>query len=369
MGRIKVGIGISSLADELRIDGIGQYTARLQRALAAEAGLDVQPLLYTGERSDITAGRFKGSFARNVFRAHTGIGPFELQGCTPQVYHATDHRIPQFNDIPVVATLHDAIPFSHPHWANSRHRHLKNLLMRRSARWADAVVCISHAVVDDIVRYWQVPESRISVIHHGVDMRRFSACSPSVLKRVRALYNLPHSFVLFIGTLQPRKNLERLLDAHACLPITLQKATPLVIAGGIGWGGRRLKARLTQAVESATVIFTGYVADADLPALYQAATLFALPSLHEGFGLPVLEAFASKVPVLCSDRGALPEVAGGAACLVNPESTDDIRDNLKKLLVDAALRKDMIESGYRRASLFTWQETAQKTAKLYRKLA
>ncbi len=367
MSEIRVGIGISSLADESRIDGIGQYTANLQQALTAQGGLHLQPMLYGGERPELRVARFKGSFSCNAVRAQAG-GRFELQGCAPQVYHATDHRIPRLRNIPVVATLHDAVPFSHPHWANNRWRHLKNWMMHRSAGWADAVICISHAVVDDIVRYWNVPESRISVIHHGVNMERFTACTPPELNRVRALYCLPPSFVLFIGTLQPRKNLERLLDAHARLPVATQKTSPLVIAGRAGWGDVGLQARLAQAVERETVILTGYVADADIPALYQAATVFALPSLHEGFGLPVLEAFASRVPVLCASAGALPEVAGDAACLVNPESVDDICDGLQQLLGSSELQARMIAAGYQRARQFSWQKTAVQTAQLYHAL-
>jgi len=368
VGNISVAMGVSALRQGVNADGIGQYTRSLYDALQQHQACQPARLLYRGEQSEFCDSHFPRSFSGIVARGCCGLTTALPEATVAQLYHATDHRIPRLADTPVVATLHDAIPFSHPHWANQRGRKLKNWLMRRSARWADQIICISQAAVADVCHYWQVPESRVTVIHHGVDHQRFTSCRQDHLDLVRKRYGLPEQYVLFLGTRQPRKNLQRLLAAHQKLTPVMQRDFPLVVAGGGGWCESGLTAALEEAAAEGTVIMPGYIDDADVPALYQLATVFAFPSLHEGFGLPVLEAFASGVAVLCSNAGALPEVAGEAALMVEPESVDEIHQGLFELLNDDSVRHEFAARGERRVSTFTWENTAARTVEVYRKL-
>lgn len=284
------------------------------------------------------------------------------------LYHATDHRIPLLKDTPVIATLHDAVPFTHPEWVNPRWRRSKNWLMRKSAQWADHIICVSQAAVTEVVEHWGVSEQRVSVIHHGVDQQRFRPVAADITEAAVKRFKLPERYLLFIGTLQPRKNLPRLLEAYQNLPAELRKQYPLVIAGRLDSESRKTCQQLRQAEAEGDVHLLGYVEGDDIPLLYQRASLFILPSLHEGFGLPVLEAMASGVPVLCSALPVTREVGGDAVATFNPESVSALTASICELLYDSGYRKKLVEAGHERVKHFTWQVTAQKTAELYHRL-
>ncbi|GAB4127914.1 MAG: glycosyltransferase family 1 protein [Roseiflexaceae bacterium] len=256
-----------------------------------------------------------------------------------------------------VVTIHDLgyLHFPEAHTRNQR------LLLRLTTAWstrvADAVIAISQATKQDLITLARVPDAKIHVIGHGVSPR-FCPADPAAMAYVRERYQIgADRYLLYVGTVQPRKNLVRLLEAFARTNIGEQ----LVIVGKIGWLSGPIAKRVAELGLDQRVRFLGYVPDADLPALLSGAVAFVFPSLYEGFGMPVLEAMACGVPVLTSQTSSLPEVAGGAALLVDPTDTGQIAQQLERLSQDADLRADLRERGLVRAAQATWQQTARTT--------
>jgi alpha-1,3-rhamnosyl/mannosyltransferase len=309
----------------------------------------------------------EGSVAGRL-RTFTGLGTLALSNYTPlpvldwmtrgaDVFHATVlvRRPPRSTRL--TATIHDMtgwlMPELHPE---------SNLRAERSfaelVRAADRMIAVSQCTKDDAVRVLGLAPERIEVIHSGVAESFFDPPSPEI-DRVRAHYGLARSFVLFIGTVEPRKNLDVLLDAFAALPDAVRKAHDLVVAGPIGWAGEKTKARLGETR------YLGYVPEQDLAPLTGAATVFAYPSLYEGFGFPVAQAMAAGVPVLTSNVSSLPEVAGDGAVLVDPRCMADLRDALERLLTSEELRSDVAARGRRRAEEFRWERCAAKSLEFF----
>jgi len=353
------------------VDGIGTYCRELAGRLARDPGLELTPFAY-GEFGSRPGGRLGfGPFAAQaLFTLATGR-PFPLaQGCVAgrvDLVHASDHLIPSLRGVPVVATLMDAIPLSHPLWVRSRLRWFKAALWRRSAGWADQVITISTFAKQELIRWFGLPAARISVIPLGVDQRWFVAPSAAERERVRRAYHLPERFFVCVGTLQPRKNILRLINAHRRLPEAMRRALPLVVIGRAGWSCEA-EVRLLTGGDGGALHWLRYVAESDLVALVGAATALVLPSLYEGFGLPVLEAMAAGVPVITSQTSSLPEVAGEAALLVDPLSVDAIAAAMGTLGNDPALAGELSARGRARAAGFTWERTAAATTAVYRQV-
>ena len=375
---MRVGFGCTLLANGLRhsgVDGIGSYTRELGGRLCADAAVDLVPVSFGAPPTadfPLPTNSLK-LLARYVpMAALAAVSPVEFPvrglGNAPDLFHATDHLIPKYSNFPVVATLMDAIPLVHPEWIRMRFSSLKIGLWRRTVCWADHVLTISEHSKEDLARHFGISREKISVIPLGVDERyfeRFDSChKEQVLKRL----GLPDRFYLFVGTLQPRKNIERLLDAHAALPLRLQKAFPLVIVGRDGWGGADLLARLTYEMTQGRVFWLEYLPDADVRTLMQSAQALLLPSLYEGFGLPVVEAFASGLPVITSNTTALPEVAGDAALLVNPLDVWEISDAMRQVVEAPGLARQLIVAGESRARELSWSACAQRTLEVYRRV-
>ncbi len=269
-----------------------------------------------------------------------------------------------------VVTIHDMgymrFPESH---TPSQRRYL-----RLSTKWgvgtASQLIAISNTTRDDLIRYIGAPPAKISVVHHGVSSRFRPVEDQDLIAATQAKYGITRPYFLYVGTIQPRKNLARLIEAYAQ---ALQIANPhlesltvspqLVIAGKRGWLTGEIERQATQLFgpDSPSVRFTGYIADEDLPALLSGALAFVFPSLYEGFGMPILEAMACGTPVLASATSALPEIAGDAALLIDPEDTAAIADGLARLASDAALRDDLRARGLARAGQFTWERCAEET--------
>ena len=204
-----------------------------------------------------------------------------------------------------------------------------------------------------------VPEDKVTVVYPGVETRFCRQDDPVELQRVRDRYGIGEGpFILGVSTLEPRKNWPALIRAWTRLRRENRLPHRLVIAGGKGW----LTEGIFEAAEASglqsDIVFTGFVADADLPALYSAADVFALPSLYEGFGIPVLEAMACGLPVVCADNSSLPEAAGDAALLVKALDEQALADAILRLVEDSALRSQLRERGFEQARRFTWQDAA-----------
>jgi len=255
------------------------------------------------------------------------VQPRLLQQLGADVVHAPVYVGPLLAGCPLVVTLHDLSFIRHPHLLRSGSRLYLTLLTRLSARRACRVIAVSRHTASEASKLLGVPPGLIDVVYHGVS-KEFRPLSTEAIEAFRRRQGLPDRYVLYVGTLEPRKNLVRLAEAFAR---STAKEWSLVLAGGTGWGCGELVNQIRALGMGDRVLFPGYVADDDLPFLYNAAEVFAYPSLYEGFGMPVLEAMACGTPVLTSSTSSLPEVAADAAVLVDPGRTDAIAAGLERL--------------------------------------
>ncbi|MCX7968751.1 MAG: glycosyltransferase family 4 protein [Armatimonadetes bacterium] len=275
---------------------------------------------------------------------------------------------PLFASCPIVTTVHDVHWRRFPETFPIKDRLLMEIFLPLTFRKASAVITDSKASRDDLMRFFRVPPSKLRVIYLAAEEQFFVRLSKSQQQVVLNRYGLTEGYLLFVGVIQPRKNLERLLHAFALLRPKVE-CQPLVIVGKIGWKTQRLLHLVNELGLKDCVKFTGYVPDEDLPAIYQGAKVFAYPALWEGFGLPVLEAMASGVPVLTSATSSLIEIAENAALLVDPLSVRGIFEGLHQLLVDEKLREELRQKGCERAQQFSWLKTAQETLQVYEQVA
>ena len=375
---MRVGFGStvwSRLQQNSHMDGIGYYSKELCRNLTSCAEVQkLVPVVFGSRGSSMLEGnqvknlpnyRFEASWS-----AASGMSFFGASSLCNliDIFHAPDHYTPHFKHIPVVATLMDAIPLSHPQWASQRARNLKNWLWRKSGHWADHIVTISEFSKNEIVRCFGIDDDKISVIPLGVDECYFDRLSVDTVDQVVSDLNLPERFFLFVGTLQPRKNIERILDAHEALPPALRKAIPLLVVGRNGWGSDALIARLTANGSDGEIRWLKNVGELAKRVMMQRATALVFPSLVEGFGLPVLEGFASQTPVITSNVTSIPEVAGDAALMVDPLNVRALSDAMWTLTREDAVRRDMVVKGLMRARQFSWGACARRTVEVYEKV-
>jgi len=268
---------------------------------------------------------------------------------------------------PFVVTVHDLSFLRYPHFLRPANRLYLRAFTRASVHRARRIIAVSAHAAQETVCLLNVPRSKIDVVYHGVDPM-FRPLPREEVEAFRRRENLPERFVLYVGTLEPRKNLIRLIEAFAHLqPETLQPETYLILAGARGWYTRNLFVRVEQLGLKDRVLFPGYVPGDRLVYWYNAATVFAYPSLYEGFGMPVVEAQACGTPVLTSDRSALPEAAGEGALLVDPEGVEVIAEGLRRLLSDEPLRAELRRRGLAHAARLTWEKTAAETVAVYRR--
>jgi glycosyltransferase involved in cell wall biosynthesis len=258
-----------------------------------------------------------------------------------------------------VVIIHDLGFVFHGQYLNDDARAYYERLVPRSIRKADRVVAVSSSVRGEIVEQFGVPEKDIAVISPAVDRARFNPRGKQEIELVAERYGLRSPYILYTGTLEPRKNIVGLLDAYAALPAQLRERFQLVLAGGKGWLDAQIEQRL-QELAALDIVTTGYVPDADLPAIYSGAELFVYPSFYEGFGMPPLEAMACGVPVITSNSSSLPEVVGDAAVTLDPTDTQALSEAIELVLGDAERASEMRKRGLDQAGLFTWATSAER---------
>jgi glycosyltransferase involved in cell wall biosynthesis len=270
------------------------------------------------------------------------------------VFLTLTHYAPRISPIPTIVSVMDLSYLHFPETFKKNDLYQLTKWTEYSVKNAKKIITISNSSKDDIIKYYKVPESKVTVVHLGLKPLSMKATSKSLSE-----FGIDKKFVLFVGTLQPRKNIERLIEAFSKLPES-SKDYQLVIVGKKGW----LYEPILNAPEKYNikerVLFLDYVSDNDLPAFYAKAEVFVLPSLYEGFGLPILEAMRYECPVITSKVSSLPEAGGDAALYFDPESTDDIRDTIQKVLSNDTLRKAMIEKGKAHYKNFTWEKAANE---------
>ena len=292
--------------------------------------------------------------------ASTGWSP------APTLFHATEHLLLPLRGVPTVLTVHDLIFRRYPAHHKRLNRWYLNATMPLFCRRAGHIIAVSEQSKRDIVEAYSVAPEKITVIYEAADPR-FCPQPANTAADVRTRYGLPDRYLLFVGTIEPRKNLGRVLAAFERLHAE-RLTDALVIVGKRGWLYDDFFARLEGSPAKQAVIFPGFVPDTDLPAVYAAAQAFAFPSEFEGFGLPVLEAMACGTPVVCSNTSSLPEVAGDAALLVDPLEVDALTDALGRVLRDPALAADLRARGLAQAARFSWARAAEETLAVYRRV-
>ena len=372
-------IGLDGKILTLRAGGTGRYAINLTRAMLAEAAAhrpDLEFVVLTGPQTSREVmeefrGRCEVRFLgakSSVIRSLTLV-PAALRRLRVDVFHGMDHvGIPLVGrSCKYVVTVHDVIPLILPETFTPRHRLVVRMALARVRRKADRVLVPSRAVKRDVVQRVGYPEGRVVVTPEGCEPRFRPVRSERILRDVAARYGLPPRYVLAVGTLEPRKNLTTLLEAFARLRRDgeVEADLRLVLAGARGWLDEPIFATVRSLGLEKAVRFTGFVDDDDLPAVYSGAALFVFPSLHEGFGLPLLEAMACGVPVVTSNISSMPEVAGDAAVLVNPRDADGLAAAIARLLRDEGLRDRLREAGIARARQFSWEATARRTLDAY----
>lgn len=367
---IKVGIDAHMAGS--RETGNETYIVSLVRGLSALAARDESYMVYTlgrpPELEGLPAGRFATAelVPRQDFIRLPLVLPIRAWRDRLAVLHVTYH-MPPLCPCPVVVTIHDISFRFFPSAFSRRDLVILSTLVPFSARKAAKIITVSHRSKSDLMKQYAVPGDKIVVTHYAAGEEFRPVRDETTLGATCARYNIRRPYILAVGNLQPRKNLRTLIEAHARLRLDGVVPHQLVLVGHRRW--RHQEILHTAAEQASDVVFTGYIPKTDLVALYSAAHLFVYPSLYEGFGLPVLEAMACGAPVVASTGGALPEVAGDAAILVNPCHTDNLADAVAAVLSDDSLRRDLIRRGFERSRQFNWAETARQTLEVYREVA
>jgi len=374
---MRVAMDVSALSDGLR-SGTAVYLYRLARALGMlEDGLELQ-LLYNGKRgggadlAESLAGPrvsvlvapllWKPLPAPLFWRPYPGRLTEAARGA--DVFHVGEFVFPSLPPgRPVTATVHDCTTKLFPEWHAWANRLLHHRRLRWIARHASRIIIDAEATRKDTARVLGIPAGRCDVIPLARGTEPDAPGEADVRTRL-GLGDDP--FVLFVGTLEPRKNLTRLVEAFLSLP-ERHHSTRLVLAGAWGWHSSELRRAVARA--GSRVVATGGLEQPTLNALYHEARAFAYPSLYEGFGLPLLEAMAAGVPVITSRGGTLEEVAGGAALLADPTNVADIAAALDRVLTSEELRRELRERGRKREAEFTWEKTARLTLEVWRRAA
>jgi len=350
------------------LTGIGRYTLSLLEHMVAagdewylysDRPLPVQTAAWADSHGAVIRhGRAPRRGLTSLWHANVSFSRWARQDRI-DVFWSPRHHLPAFlpRGMRTLLTIHDLVWQRYPASMPPANRLLERLLMGFSLRRADRVVTVSEFTAREIRHFYPGVSAAIAVVPSAG--RSFSQITPAPLAA---------PFFLFVGTGDPRKNLPRLLEAFAEAVQTGDLPHQLVVVGAAGWGLPDLQRRAAALGLSARLHFPGFVSDAELAGYYQAASALLLPSLYEGFGLPVVEAMQFGVPVIVSDRASLPEVAGQAALLVDPESTSSIAKAISRLATDPGLHKELSSSSRERGAVFSWEQAASATLTLLHQL-
>ncbi len=372
--------------------GIGHYIANLIQALQvldgapdlayflgsswvdhlplSNASLAKRPLPVRGiSRTLDLFGKNAALLKKNLnlwYRQRKFLGGIRL--IAPDVIHNTNYSV--FDaDVPSVVNVYDISCFRHPETHPAARVEMQKQTLPKALQTACHILTISEFSKNEIVDYFGISPSRISVTHVGVDSD-FRPRDMEEIAPVLARYSLdPGNYILTVGTIEPRKNLETLVQAFQRLPSSIRTKFPLVIVGMRGWKESKFMRLLDPLISQGSVKLLGYVEQGDLPLIYAGARVFAFPSLYEGFGMPPLEALASGIPVVVSDRSALPEVVGDAALVVDALNPVVWAESIQRLLEDQTLYHELAIAGPERARRFSWKGVAEITLAAYREAA
>jgi glycosyltransferase involved in cell wall biosynthesis len=337
MKRIRVGFDISQLAHP---GGVATYTKNLAEELIMKDDLEMAFFYsslrapYKGSLKGVKKFKLPPTLFEVLFNKIRNV-PIEKFLGPMDIFHSSDWVQPPAKAI-TITTYHDVIPLKYPNWSHPKIIKVHKDRLKIVEKEIDCVIAVSEATKKDLLEVSKIPADKIVVIYEGVG-KNFKILSAKEVELFRKKYNLPKEFILGIGGVGSRRNLERVKAAS--------KGKKLIITGQDIW-----------------------VENDELPLLYNAASVLLYPSLYEGFGLPILEAQACGLPVITSDRGSMKEVSGKGAILVDPEKTEDIKEVLTKILTDKNTAQELARKGLENAKQYSWQKCGEETAQLYKKL-
>jgi glycosyltransferase involved in cell wall biosynthesis len=358
--------------------GIGRYTRGLVAGLAEIDRENQYTLFSAGETPSI--GDWPPNFqlrASAIPARWLTVGwhrlrlpiPAELLTGDCDLYHSLDFTLPPLRRASGLVTIHDLSFLRVPECADPRLRAFLEKAVPAAVIRACRILADSENTRQDLIEMLHVDPGKISVVTPAIEPRFRREDNAARLDEVRARYRLPDRFILGLGTLEPRKNFTGLIAAFGQLTRETNLPHALVIGGKPGWLYEEIYRQANQEKLAGRVLFPGFVADQDLPALYSLAEVFVFPSLYEGFGIPVLEAMACGTPVVTSNNSSLPEAAGSAALMVEATDVTELAEAIAKVLNDNELRQQMIAAGYDQARRFTWQRSAQALLEAYMRAA
>ena len=355
--------------------GVGYYTEHLLQHLAREvesAGHEL--IVVSNQPIDTTQPLPRHVRVHDRMRFPLRIAWLQmlagrvLDSVRADVAHFTNGMLPLGTSAARVVTIHDVSLKLYPECHPLRRRVINRPLVAVAAKVADAVVAVSHSARNDLLKFHQIPAERVSVVHEAAGPGFKPIADIRQHARIRMRYGLPERFLLYVGAIEPRKNLPRLMEAFKAAR-QQGVAHELVCVGPYGWSSRDLYRRVDDLGLRRIVHFTGYVPRADLPVIYNLADVFVFPSIYEGFGLPVIEAMACGTPVITANSSSLAEIAAGAAETVDPYDTEALTDAIVRLAADRERRQVLSARGLARAQEFSWERTAKEMLALYGRVA
>jgi alpha-1,3-rhamnosyl/mannosyltransferase len=363
------------------LTGVGQYVFNLVNSLNRVDfenkyhyfyGTHISPEIRSGPSKVVTLAR-RASFKRIIpYRLKYSIRRFNInvlvskRGIT--LFHETNFIPVMHFGVPEVSTVHDMTIVLFPEKHPVERVKLFEKRLSKDIHDFKHIIVVSENTKRDLVTLTGYPEERIKITYLGCNYR-FRLLERESVKTFLGRRGLPQKYILFVGTLEPRKNIEFLIRSYYGLEKRLRDEYPLLIAGPRGWYYDTIFKLVDDLDLKSSVRFLGYLPDEELPFLYNGASLFVYPSLYEGFGLPPLEAMACGCPVITSDTSSLPEVVGAGGVMVNPEDEDDLRVRMEEALTDEKTRIGMSEYGLKRAKRFSWEKCARETLEVYEKVA
>jgi glycosyltransferase involved in cell wall biosynthesis len=289
-----------------------------------------------------------------------------LFGKGADVVHFFNYIYPPKIKAKIITTIYDTSYIDAPETLRRRTKHLLDKNLARSCEMADKVIVISEYTKARIIELLNVDPNKIEIIYPGVDNNLYNTnTGADEQKIVKERYGIAGEYYLYLGTIEPRKNIVRLVEAYADLYQKRKDCPKLVLAGSLGWLYNPILDTINSSVAKEKILLTGYIEDKDVPALISGANAFVFPSIYEGFGMPPLEAMACGVPVIASGTTALKEVISGVGLEVNPYSVEEIENALERIVADTELRKTSVEKGIKKALEFTWEKSASKLLGVY----
>ncbi len=368
-------IGIDATAMPVELYGAGNYIFHLIQTLLR---VDTEneyvvftksihtPIFRTFRRAQLVP----LSFSSRLFRVawEQTVLPVLVRQHRLDLLHSPHYTMPVWRTCRSVVTFHDMTFYLYPEMHLLSKRLFFGAMISLSARRADALIAISVSTRADTIRLLKTKPEKIFTVPYGIDPSFHSMVDPSALNEIRARYHLPQKFILYVGNLEPRKNLPTLLRAFARV-IEKDGAWNLVMAGSRGWKDAKVFSTVKELGLADRVSFPGFIPQFDLPVVYSLASVFVYSSLYEGFGLPVLEAMACGVPVITSNISSMPEIVGGAGILVDPHNEVELAEAMQRVLTDRALHDKLARDGRERSKQFSWERTARETLAIYKRVA